>query len=72
MLVLFTTESIVQRIINIIKLISILMPALKDGIIEALNSLIKDNLDIADALRIKKYILSQQMNKVRFLDFEVL
>ncbi|XP_070797869.1 piezo-type mechanosensitive ion channel component 2-like [Pituophis catenifer annectens] len=57
------SESIVQRIINIIKLISILMSALKDDIIEALNSLIKDNLDIADALRIKKYILSQQMNK---------
>ncbi|XP_058032685.1 piezo-type mechanosensitive ion channel component 2-like [Ahaetulla prasina] len=57
------SESIMQRIINIIKLISILRHALMDGIIEALNSLVKDNLDIADALRINKYILSQQMNK---------
>lgn len=48
------------------------MRALMDGIIEALNSLVKDNLDIADALKFEKYILCQQMNKVRFLDFEVL
>ncbi|ETE71191.1 Piezo-type mechanosensitive ion channel component 2, partial [Ophiophagus hannah] len=65
-------ESIVQRIINIIKLISILMNALMYGTIEALNSLVKDNLDIANALRMEKHILWQQMNKVRFLDFEVL
>lgn len=71
-LVLFTTESIVQRIINIIKLISILMHALMDDIIEALNSLSKVNLDIADVLRMEKYILWQQMNKVRLLNFEVL
>ncbi|XP_070604891.1 piezo-type mechanosensitive ion channel component 2-like [Erythrolamprus reginae] len=57
------SESIGQRIINIIKLISILTLALMDGIIKALNSLVKDNLDIADALRTEKYILSQQMNK---------
>ncbi|KAL7985611.1 hypothetical protein Chor_004181 [Crotalus horridus] len=66
------SESIVQRIINIIKLIFILMHALMDDIIEALNSLVKDNLDIADVLRMEKYILWQQMNKVRLLDFEVL
>ncbi|XP_015678166.1 piezo-type mechanosensitive ion channel component 2-like [Protobothrops mucrosquamatus] len=57
------SESIVQRIINIIKLIFILMHALMDDIIEALNSLVKDNLDIADVLRMEKYILWQQMNK---------
>ncbi|XP_026520873.1 piezo-type mechanosensitive ion channel component 2-like [Notechis scutatus] len=57
------SESIVQRIINIIKLISILMHALMYGTIEALNSLVKDNLDIANALRMEKHILWQQMNK---------
>ncbi|KAG8131674.1 hypothetical protein E2320_009584 [Naja naja] len=57
------SESIVQRIINIIKLISILMHALIYGTIEVLNSLIKDNLDIANALRMEKHILWQQMNK---------
>ncbi|KAM3841732.1 piezo-type mechanosensitive ion channel component 2-like [Vipera latastei] len=57
------SESIVQRIIKIIKLISILMHALMDDIIEALNSLSKVNLDIADVLRMEKYILWQQMNK---------
>ncbi|XP_026553561.1 piezo-type mechanosensitive ion channel component 2-like [Pseudonaja textilis] len=57
------SESIVQRIINIIKLISILMHALMYGTIEALNSLVKDNLDIANALRMEKHILWQQMNE---------
>ncbi|XP_063154930.1 piezo-type mechanosensitive ion channel component 2-like [Candoia aspera] len=56
-------EGIVQRIINIIKLILVLLHALIDDITEALNSLFKDNLDIADVLRIEKCILWQQINK---------
>ncbi|XP_025024760.1 piezo-type mechanosensitive ion channel component 2-like [Python bivittatus] len=57
------SESIGQRIINTVKLIFVLMHAFMDDIIEALSSLFKDNLDIADVLRIEKFILWQQMNK---------
>ncbi|XP_019403737.1 PREDICTED: piezo-type mechanosensitive ion channel component 2-like isoform X2 [Crocodylus porosus] len=56
-------EDIIQRVINIVKLAWVLVQVLLDDIIEAVNSLCKDNLDIAKVLRIERCILWREINR---------
>nr|XP_056700872.1 piezo-type mechanosensitive ion channel component 2-like [Euleptes europaea] len=55
-------QNIMQRGINIIKFIWIFSQALLDDITEALNTLCKETLDIANVMRIEKCILWRQMS----------
>uniref|UniRef100_A0A8C3RQQ0 Piezo-type mechanosensitive ion channel component n=1 Tax=Chelydra serpentina TaxID=8475 RepID=A0A8C3RQQ0_CHESE len=63
------TENIIERIINTIKFTWVFVQALLDDITEALNSLCKNNLDIANVLRIERYMLWREINKVSLLSF---
>uniref|UniRef100_A0A8C3IIS5 Piezo-type mechanosensitive ion channel component n=1 Tax=Chrysemys picta bellii TaxID=8478 RepID=A0A8C3IIS5_CHRPI len=63
------TENIIERIINTIKFTWVFVQALLDDTTEALNSLCKNNLDIANVLRIERYMLWRETNKVRSLSF---
>ncbi|KAH0619195.1 hypothetical protein JD844_018991 [Phrynosoma platyrhinos] len=56
-------ETIMQRVINIVKFTWIFIQALLDDTTEALNSLCKDNLDIANVLRTEKCVLWQEISK---------
>ncbi|XP_042318420.1 piezo-type mechanosensitive ion channel component 2-like [Sceloporus undulatus] len=56
-------ETIMQRVINIFKFTWIFIQALLDDTTEALNSLCKDNLDIANVLRTEKCVLWREINK---------
>nr|XP_048676526.1 piezo-type mechanosensitive ion channel component 2-like [Caretta caretta] len=56
-------ESIIERIINTVKFTWVFVQALLDDITEALNSLCKNNLDIANVLRIERCMLWREINK---------
>nr|XP_060627625.1 piezo-type mechanosensitive ion channel component 2-like [Anolis sagrei ordinatus] len=56
-------ETIVQRVINIVKFIWVFIQALLDDTTEALNSLCKGDLDIANVLRTEKCVLWREINK---------
>ncbi|XP_053099358.1 piezo-type mechanosensitive ion channel component 2-like [Hemicordylus capensis] len=58
-------ENIVQRVTNIVRFAWVFIQALFDDATQALQSLCKDNLDIADVLRIEKCILWQEIKKGR-------
>ncbi|KAH1182432.1 hypothetical protein KIL84_010186 [Mauremys mutica] len=57
------SESIIERIINTIKFTWVFFQALLDDTTEALNSLCKNNLDIANVLRIERCMLWREINK---------
>ncbi|XP_065421309.1 piezo-type mechanosensitive ion channel component 2-like [Chrysemys picta bellii] len=57
------SESIIERLINTIKFTWVFVQALLDDTTEALNSLCKNNLDIANVLRIERYMLWRETNK---------
>nr|XP_025041544.1 piezo-type mechanosensitive ion channel component 2-like [Pelodiscus sinensis] len=56
-------ENIVERIINTIKFTWVFFQALLDDTTEALNSLCKNNLDVANVLRIERCMLWREINK---------
>ncbi|CAM5095655.1 unnamed protein product [Natator depressus] len=56
-------ESIIERIINTVKFTWVFVQALLDDTTEALNSLCKNNLDIANVLRIERCMLWREINK---------
>ncbi|XP_077192348.1 piezo-type mechanosensitive ion channel component 2-like [Paroedura picta] len=55
-------ENIMQRGVNIIKFIWIFSQVFLDDITEALNTLCKDTLDIANVMRIEKWLLWGQLS----------
>uniref|UniRef100_A0A803TYY0 Piezo-type mechanosensitive ion channel component n=1 Tax=Anolis carolinensis TaxID=28377 RepID=A0A803TYY0_ANOCA len=62
---LFLVETIMQRINSIVKFIWVFIQALLDDTTEALNSLCKGDLDIANVLKTEKCVLWREINKVR-------
>ncbi|XP_067410652.1 piezo-type mechanosensitive ion channel component 2-like [Emydura macquarii macquarii] len=56
-------ENIIERIISTIKFSWVFVQALLDDTTEALNSLCKNNLDIANVLRIERCMLWREINK---------
>nr|XP_028591615.1 piezo-type mechanosensitive ion channel component 2-like [Podarcis muralis] len=56
-------ESILQRATNIVKFTWVFIQALLDDTTEALNSLCKDNLDVANVLRIEKCMIWREIQK---------
>ncbi|EMP35810.1 Protein PIEZO2 [Chelonia mydas] len=56
-------ESIIERIISTVKFTWVFVQALLDDTTEALNSLCKNNLDIANVLRIERCMLWREINK---------
>ncbi|XP_030069316.1 piezo-type mechanosensitive ion channel component 2-like [Microcaecilia unicolor] len=57
------TETIIQKIVTIVKFTWVFIQALLDDTIETLNSLCKTNLDIARVLRIERCMLRRELNK---------
>ncbi|XP_074868260.1 piezo-type mechanosensitive ion channel component 2-like [Carettochelys insculpta] len=56
-------ENVIERIINAIKFTWVFVQALLDDTTEALNSLCKNNLDVANVLRIERCMLWREINK---------
>ncbi|XP_043944909.1 piezo-type mechanosensitive ion channel component 2-like [Protopterus annectens] len=57
------SESLFQRVLNIIKFTWVFIQALLDDLIGALNSLCKHHLDIATVLKMERWILGTELRK---------